>query len=97
MTVTVAPGITEPDWSETVPVIRPSSACGNAGTQISDSARIAERTWIAFLAEADNTFSVELINPPLEFRTHRNSVYQLVSEFRTHRNSIHRLKKVRAP
>src|SRR5258708_39805167 len=64
VTVTVAPGITEPLWSETLPVMRPSSACGNAGRQINDSARVAPRTWIAFFAEARATLEMELIHPP---------------------------------
>src|SRR6266849_3585409 len=67
MIVTVAPDMTPPLWSETIPRMRPKLACENNETVNSNTPRAAPSTETTFLARA--FFDVKKsITPPLKAR-----------------------------
>jgi hypothetical protein len=62
MMVTVAPDMTPPLWSVTIPRMRPKLPCEKRDRENSNTPTVAPSTHIAFLARA--MFNTEFITPP---------------------------------
>src|SRR5579864_8984713 len=67
MTVTVAPEMTPPVWSETVPRMRPKLPWENSAKGNSNTPRIAPSTHVVLLARA--VFNTEFIASPFKIET----------------------------
>ena len=82
MMLTVAPAMTAPDGSVTVPRIRPKSPCANSASEKNNTPRIAPSTHIIVLARAVCNLT-EFINASFaNTRTNKHSLGELAPKVR---------------